>query len=131
MQRYYKDRKELVDATENMDSADDTKLEDVIEELNMTENSILRNVVEGNERRKLWNDLGAQKHIALGVSWVIMEDFNVTLSVNEHSNGSACSSNEMVEFRDCILEIEMEHMHSSGFYFTWTKSLKNPQCKTL
>ncbi|GKF38773.1 hypothetical protein Tco_0118834, partial [Tanacetum coccineum] len=47
MQRYYKDRKELVDATENMDSADDTKLEDVIEELNMTENSILRNVVEG------------------------------------------------------------------------------------
>lgn len=40
----------------------------------------------GIERRKLWKDL-EQKVVTTGNLWVILGDFNVTLNVNEHSNG--------------------------------------------
>ncbi|GKD72322.1 RNA-directed DNA polymerase, eukaryota, reverse transcriptase zinc-binding domain protein [Tanacetum coccineum] len=73
------------------------------------------------ERRKLWKELENQKSITNGNPWVVMGDFNVTLKVEEHSNGSSNPSSEMVEFQD----------FSSGFQFTWTKSLKNPECRTL
>ncbi|GKB12215.1 hypothetical protein Tco_0846138 [Tanacetum coccineum] len=33
----------------------------------------------------------------------------------------------MRDFQDCINEIEMEDLCSSGLQFTWTKSLKNPK----
>ncbi|PWA84059.1 hypothetical protein CTI12_AA163190 [Artemisia annua] len=49
----------------------------------------------------------------------------------EHSNGSSKSSNDMVEFRSCVEELEIEDMLSSGFQFTWTKSLRNPNCRIL
>ncbi|GKA35887.1 RNA-directed DNA polymerase, eukaryota, reverse transcriptase zinc-binding domain protein [Tanacetum coccineum] len=83
------------------------------------------------ERIKLLRDLGIQKTIANGVPWVILGDFNVTLKVNEHSYKSSIPSNEMIEFQDCIADIEVEDILSSGFQFTWTKSLKNPNYKTL
>ncbi|GJV73508.1 RNA-directed DNA polymerase, eukaryota, reverse transcriptase zinc-binding domain protein [Tanacetum coccineum] len=83
------------------------------------------------DRRKLWRDLGAQKSITNGDPWVIIGDFNVSLKVEEHSNGSFALSNEMNEFLDCTREIEVEDILSSGFHFTWTKSRGNPKCKTL
>ncbi|GKE52197.1 RNA-directed DNA polymerase, eukaryota, reverse transcriptase zinc-binding domain protein, partial [Tanacetum coccineum] len=39
--------------------------------------------------------------------------------------------NEEKEFHECIDDVELEDMSSSGFSFTWTKSLKNPDCMTL
>ncbi|GKF03936.1 RNA-directed DNA polymerase, eukaryota, reverse transcriptase zinc-binding domain protein, partial [Tanacetum coccineum] len=83
------------------------------------------------DRRKLWRDLGAQKSITNGDPWVIIGDFNVSLKVEEHSNGSSALSNEMNEFLDSTREIEVEDILSSGFHFTWTKSRGNPKCKTL
>nr|GEX03803.1 RNA-directed DNA polymerase, eukaryota, reverse transcriptase zinc-binding domain protein [Tanacetum cinerariifolium] len=62
--RYYRDTKELFDVTEDMKFEEDIESEDIIEEVNEMENNGLRNVVDGirgNERRKLWNDLG-RKH---------------------------------------------------------------------
>ena len=43
----------------------------------------------GMERKNLWKDLKIQKHITNGTPWAILGDFNVTLTVNEHSNGSS------------------------------------------
>nr|GEU32972.1 RNA-directed DNA polymerase, eukaryota, reverse transcriptase zinc-binding domain protein [Tanacetum cinerariifolium] len=83
------------------------------------------------ERRKLWRELGTQKIITNGDLWVIMGDFNVTLKVEEYSNSSSAPSSEMNEFFECIRDIEVEDILSSGFQFTWTKSRGNPQCKTL
>ncbi|GJU97185.1 RNA-directed DNA polymerase, eukaryota, reverse transcriptase zinc-binding domain protein [Tanacetum coccineum] len=60
-----------------------------------------------------------------------MGDFNVTLEVFEHSNGSAYPTSKMYEFQDCINNIEVNDLHSEGFHYTWTKSLKNPKCNTL
>ena len=62
---------------------------------------------------------------------MISGDFNVTLDPKEHSNGSSISSNDMIEFRSCVEELEIEDMCSSGLQFTWTKSLRNPNSRTL
>ncbi|GJY47211.1 RNA-directed DNA polymerase, eukaryota, reverse transcriptase zinc-binding domain protein [Tanacetum coccineum] len=83
------------------------------------------------ERRRLWKDLGAQKVITDKEPWVILGDFNVTMKIEEQSNGSSIPSNEMNEFAECIRETELDYILSYGFHFTWTKSRMNPQCKTL
>ncbi|GKA33100.1 RNA-directed DNA polymerase, eukaryota, reverse transcriptase zinc-binding domain protein, partial [Tanacetum coccineum] len=85
----------------------------------------------GIERRSLWRDLEIQKIITNGTPWVIIGDFNVTLNATEYSNGSANPSSEMSQFQDCVNCIEVDDLHSEGFYYTWTKSLRNPSCKTL
>lgn len=85
----------------------------------------------GMERRRLRNELGAYKQITSGTAWVIMGDFNVTLEVSEHSNGSSTHTNDMIEFKKCVEDVEIKDLLSSGFQFTWTKSLKNPKCMTL
>nr|GEW22281.1 hypothetical protein [Tanacetum cinerariifolium] len=86
---------------------------------------------QGMERRKLWKDLETQKIISSGIPWVILGDFNVTLKVSEHSNGSANPSSEMIDFQECVDNIAMVDLHSEGFFYTWTKSLRNPKCDTL
>ena len=58
-----------------------------------------------------------------------MGDFNVTLDDSERSNGSSVPNNDMIEFKSCVDEVEVEDLLSSGFQYTWTKSLKNPKCK--
>ncbi|GJY87268.1 hypothetical protein Tco_0501896 [Tanacetum coccineum] len=60
-----------------------------------------------------------------------MGDFNVTLNAVEHSSGSSGKTCDMVEFSDAINNLEVEDICSTGFQFTWTKSLKNPQCNIL
>ncbi|GJT68149.1 RNA-directed DNA polymerase, eukaryota, reverse transcriptase zinc-binding domain protein [Tanacetum coccineum] len=85
----------------------------------------------GIERRKLWRDLEIQQIITNGVPWVILGDFNVTLKVSEHSNGGAYPTSDMNDFQECINKIEVVDLHSEGFHYTWTKSLKNPKCRTL
>ncbi|GJT51140.1 RNA-directed DNA polymerase, eukaryota, reverse transcriptase zinc-binding domain protein [Tanacetum coccineum] len=60
-----------------------------------------------------------------------MGDFNVTLKPEEHSNGSSVLTCDMGEFRDAINSLEVEDLNSTGFQYTWTKSLKNPMCNTL
>ncbi|GKE07344.1 RNA-directed DNA polymerase, eukaryota, reverse transcriptase zinc-binding domain protein [Tanacetum coccineum] len=48
------------------------------------------------------------RQVVNGIPWVILGDFN-----------------------KCVADLEIEDILSSGFQFTWTKSLKNPECKTL
>ncbi|GKB54453.1 hypothetical protein Tco_0905206 [Tanacetum coccineum] len=85
----------------------------------------------GGERKDLWKSLSDQKHIVNGNPWAVSDDFNVTLAVNEHSSGSSFPSNDMKEFHECINDVELKDVNNSGFFFTWTKNLKNPDCKTL
>nr|GEV92908.1 hypothetical protein [Tanacetum cinerariifolium] len=41
---------------------------------------------------------------------------------------SSGNTMDMVEFNEVVNNIEMEDIRSCGFQFTWTKSLRNPQC---
>nr|GEU50184.1 hypothetical protein [Tanacetum cinerariifolium] len=70
MKRYYRDKKELMDAVEELEVEED-------------------------------------KHKVKDNPWIIVGDFNVTLDVCEHSNGSSNSSNDMKDFQECINEVEM------------------------
>ncbi|GKB41569.1 RNA-directed DNA polymerase, eukaryota, reverse transcriptase zinc-binding domain protein [Tanacetum coccineum] len=49
----------------------------------------------------------------------------------EHFNGGSGSNNDMQEVRDLVNTLEVDDLCSSGFFYTWTKSLKNPNCSTL
>ncbi|GKA28993.1 RNA-directed DNA polymerase, eukaryota, reverse transcriptase zinc-binding domain protein [Tanacetum coccineum] len=83
------------------------------------------------ERRSLWNELNMHKCSVNRRAWVLMGDFNVTLKHVEHSNGSSNMSIDMHDFNDAVNTMEVEDICSSGFNFTWTKSLKNAMCSTL
>ncbi|GJX73332.1 RNA-directed DNA polymerase, eukaryota, reverse transcriptase zinc-binding domain protein [Tanacetum coccineum] len=85
----------------------------------------------GIERRILWKELEQHKYIARGYPWLILGDFNVTLDVVEHSSGVSHITNDMQEFKDTVNMLELEDICSSGFHFTWTKSLHNPNCNVL
>ncbi|GJU75270.1 retrotransposon protein, putative, ty1-copia subclass [Tanacetum coccineum] len=56
---------------------------------------------------------------------------SLILKVSEHSNGGDYPTSKMNEFQDCVNKIEVDDLHSEGFNYTWTKSLKNPKCSTL
>ncbi|GKB61171.1 RNA-directed DNA polymerase, eukaryota, reverse transcriptase zinc-binding domain protein [Tanacetum coccineum] len=150
MKRYYRDRKELFNAAKEIEENEDVIEEECVKGLVdfkiKTYVFLLMETIDkkskffctmiyasnlGMEGRKLWKDLEIQKIITNGIPWIIMGDFNVTLEVFEHSNGSAYPTSKMSEFQDCINNIEVDDLHSEGFHYTWTKSLKNPKCNTL
>ncbi|GJR99937.1 RNA-directed DNA polymerase, eukaryota, reverse transcriptase zinc-binding domain protein [Tanacetum coccineum] len=83
------------------------------------------------ERRNLWNELNMHKNSVSHKAWILMGDFNVTLKPEEHLNGSSNMTVGMCDFKDVVNNLEVEDLCSSGFHFTWTKSLKNAMCSTL
>ncbi|GJW34582.1 RNA-directed DNA polymerase, eukaryota, reverse transcriptase zinc-binding domain protein [Tanacetum coccineum] len=85
----------------------------------------------GRDRKELWQDLCIYKRLIGDVEWVIMGDMNVTLNTNERSEGMSHFTHDMKDFQDCINEIKMADLCSSGFQYTWTKSLKNPNATIL
>ncbi|GKG13828.1 RNA-directed DNA polymerase, eukaryota, reverse transcriptase zinc-binding domain protein, partial [Tanacetum coccineum] len=56
---------------------------------------------------------------------------NVTLNIKEHSSGGSFVTDEMKEFKDCINLVKVEDIGSYGFFYTWTKSLRNPDNNVL
>ncbi|GKC07260.1 retrovirus-related pol polyprotein from transposon TNT 1-94, partial [Tanacetum coccineum] len=51
--------------------------------------------------------------------------------LEEHSSGGSHVTEEMQDFRDCINAIEIEVIGCSGFFYTWTKSLRNANNNVL
>ncbi|GJT51143.1 RNA-directed DNA polymerase, eukaryota, reverse transcriptase zinc-binding domain protein [Tanacetum coccineum] len=109
MIQYFKYQWEAMKRMEEEDSEE----EDVFDSHNQAVNSLIADKV-------------GHKRIVKDVSWVLMGDFNVTLKPEEHSNGSSVLTCDMGEFRDAINSLEVEDLNSTGFQYTWTKSLKNP-----
>nr|GEY69839.1 hypothetical protein [Tanacetum cinerariifolium] len=92
--------------------------------------SIVYATNHGKERQSLCVDLGRQRSIIGDPTWVILCDFNVTLSPQEHSVGYSISK-DMYDFQDCMNLMEVEDLCSSGLHFTCTKSPQNPLACTL
>ncbi|GJS27386.1 RNA-directed DNA polymerase, eukaryota, reverse transcriptase zinc-binding domain protein [Tanacetum coccineum] len=69
----------------------------------------------GRERQELWIDLQAHKDFGHQRPWVLMGDFNVTLKTNEHSTGGSYMSGDMIDFNECVNNLELEDICSSGF----------------
>nr|GEW97875.1 RNA-directed DNA polymerase, eukaryota, reverse transcriptase zinc-binding domain protein [Tanacetum cinerariifolium] len=65
------------------------------------------------------------------IPWILMGDFNVTLKTSEHTAEGSCITRDMNDFNNCVNNLELEDIRSSGFQFTWTKSLKNPKSSIM
>ncbi|GJY45973.1 RNA-directed DNA polymerase, eukaryota, reverse transcriptase zinc-binding domain protein, partial [Tanacetum coccineum] len=52
-------------------------------------------------------------------------------NIEEHYSGGSFVIDEMQDFKDCINSVEVEDIGSSGFYYTWTISLRNPNNSVL
>lgn len=55
------------------------------------------------------------------VTWLVLSDFNVTLSMSELSDyflGMQISS-QVTEFQDCIGNVGLTDIHGTGFHLTW------------
>nr|GEZ12688.1 RNA-directed DNA polymerase, eukaryota, reverse transcriptase zinc-binding domain protein [Tanacetum cinerariifolium] len=56
---------------------------------------------------------------------VLMWDLNVSLNVDDHSEGTSSMTQDMEEFKECINDSKMEDICRSGLHYTWIKSLLN------
>ena len=57
--------------------------------------------------------------------WVLI-DWNVSLNAEDHSEGGSCKTNDMMEFQECIDQVEIEDINRTGIHFTWVQSRLNP-----
>ncbi|GJX81501.1 RNA-directed DNA polymerase, eukaryota, reverse transcriptase zinc-binding domain protein [Tanacetum coccineum] len=86
---------------------------------------------KGRDKRELWKELNLNKRIVGSSAWVIMRDVNVSLNLEDHSEGMSNITQDMIDFQECVNDIEMEDINCSGLHFTWTKSLLNPNASIL
>nr|GEV63083.1 RNA-directed DNA polymerase, eukaryota, reverse transcriptase zinc-binding domain protein [Tanacetum cinerariifolium] len=149
MKRYYRDKKELLDATRMIE-----KNEDVMGMNDGEGNDVLRNEVEGKgayvavlikkqevkkliEEEKLSFCAILETHVKYKNIKRLMRKLlgigNILLMVKiiTKSNGSANPSSEMIDFQECVNNNRIVDLHSKGFYYTWTKSLENLKCRIL
>ncbi|GJY69517.1 RNA-directed DNA polymerase, eukaryota, reverse transcriptase zinc-binding domain protein [Tanacetum coccineum] len=75
----------------------------------------------GNERRVLWDEINAAKIIVDKNPWCLLGNFNVTIKAEEHSSGGSTINEDMQEFIDCLNEVEVEDIHSSGKFIPIVK----------
>ena len=88
------------------------------------------------ERRSLWEDLrgthAAYQH--LDMPWIVIGDFNTTVSLNEHSRGGSSRASQlgMRQFQNMVGDCNLVDMASSGALFNWwNKRDEDPICKKL
>ncbi|GJT14421.1 RNA-directed DNA polymerase, eukaryota, reverse transcriptase zinc-binding domain protein [Tanacetum coccineum] len=82
-------------------------------------------------RRSLWNDLIRFKAMSNNSHMVLIGDLNVSLHLDDHSEGMSCITQDMEEFQDCANSLRMEDVCNTGLHYTWTKSLLNPSSGVL
>jgi len=73
------------------------------------------NTISG--RRTLWDGL---KSWASTGPWLVLGDFNSTLSQDDKYNGEPVSSYEVSDFRACCSELELSDLNYTGCHYTWS-----------
>ncbi|GJV94535.1 TMV resistance protein N [Tanacetum coccineum] len=73
------------------------------------------------QRRLLWRELGAHKNVVRRYPWTLMGDFNVALNMEDTHAGSSSMNSAMCEFKDCVSNIEVLDVTSSGLHYTWNQ----------
>ncbi|GJR27110.1 RNA-directed DNA polymerase, eukaryota, reverse transcriptase zinc-binding domain protein [Tanacetum coccineum] len=85
----------------------------------------------GKERRILYKDLKNYRRMIDDKPWVLMGDWNVSLHLEEHSEGGSCKTSDMIDFQECLEKIEVEDLNCSGIHFTWVHSRQDPSSGIL
>ncbi|GJR15370.1 RNA-directed DNA polymerase, eukaryota, reverse transcriptase zinc-binding domain protein [Tanacetum coccineum] len=86
---------------------------------------------QGRDRKELWKELNLNKRVIGNSTWVIMGDVNVSLKLEDHLEGMSKFTQDMIDFQNCVSNVEIEDISCTGVHFTWTKSLLNPNSKIL
>lgn len=75
-----------------------------------------------NERRKLWREMELIGASVRNNPWIIQGDFNVSLSMQEHSLSTATrmDMNAIREFKNAVQKCDMMDLAQVGPSFTWT-----------
>ncbi|GJY40434.1 hypothetical protein Tco_0427704, partial [Tanacetum coccineum] len=74
-----------------------------------------------SDRRCLWKSLIIHKGVVKDRPWTILGDFNSCLDPSERSCGGYKFTTAMLDFRDCVEDIEVEDISMTGLRFTWNK----------
>ncbi|GKA89536.1 hypothetical protein Tco_0811348 [Tanacetum coccineum] len=74
--------------------------------------------------RHLWEDLDLHKNMVRGQPWVLIGDFNAALNLKDIFSGSSVMNASMIEFKDCVANIEVVDINASGLYYTWNQELR-------
>lgn len=59
--------------------------------------------------------------IARNCPWVVLGDFNATLSLSDSTHSTYGQSTSIAEFRDCVESLCLEDLNRYGLNFTWTE----------
>ncbi|KAK1414742.1 hypothetical protein QVD17_30493 [Tagetes erecta] len=76
------------------------------------------------ERREVWEQLNQHKLFTRAMPWVILGDFNEALNMDDWAVGKSKIDLGVKEFRECVRNIEVLDINSSGLQFTWTQKPK-------
>ncbi|GKE27956.1 RNA-directed DNA polymerase, eukaryota, reverse transcriptase zinc-binding domain protein [Tanacetum coccineum] len=87
--------------------------------------------VQGKERKILWKNLGIYKRMIDDKPWVLMGDWNVSLHLEDHSEGGSSKTCDVIEFQEYLEHIKVEDLNCSGIHFTWVQSRQNPSSGIL
>ncbi|GJY49503.1 RNA-directed DNA polymerase, eukaryota, reverse transcriptase zinc-binding domain protein, partial [Tanacetum coccineum] len=69
-------------------------------------------IISGKLMKKLWNDLNIYKAMINDGPYVIIGDLNVSLNLDDHSEGISSMTQDMEEFKECISDIKMEDIYA-------------------
>ena len=56
--------------------------------------------------------------------WVVLGDFNAALNLEDHSCGGYTPDIAMREFKECVTNMEVADVNSTGLHFTWNQKPK-------
>ncbi|GJU61512.1 RNA-directed DNA polymerase, eukaryota, reverse transcriptase zinc-binding domain protein [Tanacetum coccineum] len=76
-------------------------------------------------RRALWRNLNIHKLYVRGRPWCLLGDFNAALHLEDKAAGSFSVDIAMREFQECVQDIEISDVNSSGLKFTWNQKPKD------
>ncbi|GKC12658.1 RNA-directed DNA polymerase, eukaryota, reverse transcriptase zinc-binding domain protein [Tanacetum coccineum] len=100
------------------ESSDD--MENVYDET-LDANVQLKQSGASTPHKKLWNELAMHKHFMHGKPWVILGDFNASLSLDDTTHGASNINISMREFNECVHNIEVIDVNSTGLRYTWNQ----------
>ncbi|GJU89779.1 hypothetical protein Tco_1302202 [Tanacetum coccineum] len=73
------------------------------------------------QKRILWQNLQVHKAYIRGRSWCLFGDFNVSLTTDDKSTGTSFVDTAMRDFQECVEDIEVTDVNSSGLRYTWNQ----------
>ncbi|GKF74625.1 RNA-directed DNA polymerase, eukaryota, reverse transcriptase zinc-binding domain protein, partial [Tanacetum coccineum] len=96
-----------------------------------SQKTFYRTFIYAANRGKDGKELNLNKRVIRNSAWVIINDVNVSLKLEDHSEGMSNFTQNMIDFQNCVHDVEIEDISCTGVHFTWTKSLLNPNSKIL